>query len=87
MHVFVLRLYFYKDVLVIDCWVVYFYSLNIWKHSIFIQASFHEFTVSQELNITERLYGMSTENVPFLSLPSYNSVLYVPKYVFDIKKI
>lgn len=39
MHVFVFRLYFYKDVLVIGCWVVYFYSLNIRKHSIFIQAS------------------------------------------------
>lgn len=60
MHVFVFRLYFYKDVLVIGCWVVYFYSLNIQKYSIFIQASFHEFTVSQELNVAES--GMLTEH-------------------------
>lgn len=60
MHVSVFRLYFYKDVLVIGCWVVYFYSLNIRKHSIFIQASFHEFTVSQELNVAE--CGMSAEH-------------------------
>lgn len=54
---------FYKDVLVTDCWVVYFYSLNIWKHSIFIRASFHEFTASftpaQELNITETTQDVS----------------------------
>lgn len=74
MHAFVLLLYFFfKDVLI--CLVFYFYSLNIWEHSIFIQASLHRvYLTCLRSWESQRLHGMWTEKMSPSSLCLHTTI-------------